>query len=316
MLFKRQDIDDEKWNAFVESSPQGYIYHYTWYLDIVCPNWEAVIVKNSQEWLAIMPLNIKKKWSISYILQPPLTQFLGILFKPQDSKMEKTLSDKKDWVNEIILSIPKKIKLFNYNFSPYFDYALPFYWHKHQLFTRYNYELDLSAGKDKLLENLHTKTRYQIKKAEKENNVVIEVSSDIGSFINEHKKTGRTFLNINILSLITALYEKAYISDKSTLLIAKSQDKILTGAVFMKYKKSWINLYGSLKTHQESQKRPTEILLWKAIEMAIESGAKRFDFEGSMIEGVERFYRKFGGKPVPYLNIQKNHIPLLKWIKK
>lgn len=316
MLVSRQDIDDEKWNAFVERSPQGYMYHYTWYLDIVCPNWKAIIVKNSQEWLAVMPLNIQQKWGISYILQPLLTQFLGILFKPQDSKMEKTLSDKKDWVTEIISHIPKKVKVFNYNFSPYFDYPLPFYWCKYQLFTRYNYELDLSIGMDKLLENLHTKTRYQIKKNEKDNNVFIEDSCDIEFFIYTQKKTNRHFLNESIFSTITELYKKGYEQKKSTLLLAKSQDKILTGAVFMKDKKSWINLHGSLKNTQESEKRATEILLWKAIQIALESGATRFDFEGSMIEGVERFYRKFGGKPIPYLNIQKNTIPLLKWIKR
>lgn len=315
MLLNRQDIDDEKWNTFVERSPQGYIYHYTWYLDIVCPNWKAIVIKNNQEWLAVMPLNIQRKWGLSYIFQPLLTQFLGILFKPQDSKMEKNLSDKKDWITEIINYIPKQVKLFNYNFSPHFDYPLPFYWYKYQLFTRYNYELDLSEGKNRLLENLHTKTRYQIKKTQKENNVVVEVSSDIDAFISEHKKSGRSFLNTNIFSLITDLYKKAYTLNKATLLIAKSEDKILTGTIFMKYKENWINLYGSLKNSQESEKRATEILLWKAIQMAVENGATRFDFEGSMIEGVERFYRKFGGKPVPYLNIQKNTIPLLNWIK-
>lgn len=316
MLLNREDIDEQRWNAFVEHSPQGYIYHYTWYLDIVCPNWKAIIIKNSQEWLAIMPLNIKKKWGISYIFQPPLTQFLGILFKPQDSKMEKTLSDKKDWVNEIIEYTPKQIKLFNYNFSPHFDYAFPFYWHKYQLFTRYNYELDLTQGVPNLMENLHTKTRYYIKKHQKQQDITIESSSDIEVFIELQKKANRSFVNSYLLDTVRNLYQKAYLQNKTTILLAKAQNKILTGAIFMKEKQNWINLYGSLKNSQESDKRATEILLWKAIEMATENGDKRFDFEGSMIEGVERFYRKFGGKPIPYLNIQKNVIPLLNWIKR
>lgn len=316
MLFNRQDIDDHQWNTFVERSPQGYIYHYTWYLDVVCPNWKAIIIKNSQEWLAVMPLNIKTKWGIQAILQPLLTQFLGILFVPQSSKTEKALSDKKEWINEIIAYIPPKIKLFNYNFSPYFDYAFPFYWHKYQLFTRYNYELNLSEGIDKLLENLHTKTRYYLKKAEKEQQVQIEISTDLDLLLYEQKKANRNFLTSSILSTVAELYQKAYSHDKATLLIAKSKNKFLTGSIFMKDKDSWINLYGSLKNEQESEKRATEILLWKAIQMATQNKAKRFDFEGSMIEGVERFYRKFGGSPVPYLNIQKNSIPFLKYIKR
>jgi hypothetical protein len=40
------------------------------------------------------------------------------------------------------------------------------------------------------------------------------------------------------------------------------------------------------------------------------------DFEGSMIPGVERFYRGFGAKPETYLQLKINRLPLLlRWIK-
>lgn len=313
MLLDRQDIDEVQWNTFVENSPQGYIYHYTWYLDAVCPNWKAIIVKNSQEWLAVMPLNIQKKWGISYIFQPMLTQFLGILFTPQnDSKPVKYLSDKKEWVNEIIARIPDKVKIFNYNFSPYFDYPLPFYWKKYTLLTRYNYELDLTQGIDKIIENLQPRTRRYIRQVEREQEIIVQNSTDIEKFIVEQKKNQRKFINDRLSSIVAVLYQKAYTQGRAILLTAHSKDKMLTGTLFMQHKESWISLYGSLKNHSESQTKATEILLWKAIKIATENGAKRFDFEGSMIEGVEHFCRKFGGKPVPYLNIQKYGIPFLK----
>jgi hypothetical protein len=46
------------------------------------------------------------------------------------------------------------------------------------------------------------------------------------------------------------------------------------------------------------------LLLWEAIQWAMESG-RIFDFEGSMIEPVERFFRTFGAHQVPILNIHK-----------
>jgi hypothetical protein len=39
--------------------------------------------------------------------------------------------------------------------------------------------------------------------------------------------------------------------------------------------------------------------MWEAIKFA-STVTKRFDFEGSMIEPVERFFRAFGAKQTPY----------------
>jgi hypothetical protein len=58
------------------------------------------------------------------------------------------------------------------------------------------------------------------------------------------------------------------------------------------------------------------LCLAKAIESAC-SKSQIFDFEGSMIEGIEAFFRGFGGRPEPYLIIEKNQLPLfVRWIRK
>jgi hypothetical protein len=46
------------------------------------------------------------------------------------------------------------------------------------------------------------------------------------------------------------------------------------------------------------------LVLWEAIKFAA-TVSEQFDFEGSMIEPVERFFRAFGGTPTPYFSIQK-----------
>ena len=58
----------------------------------------------------------------------------------------------------------------------------------------------------------------------------------------------------------------------------------------------------------------TSLLLWEAIKFA-SSVTRVFDFEGSMIEPVERFFRSFGAKQVPYFQVWKarRHVrPLLR----
>ena len=48
----------------------------------------------------------------------------------------------------------------------------------------------------------------------------------------------------------------------------------------------------------------TSLALWEAICFA-STVTKSFDFEGSMIESVERFFRGFGGNQVSYFHIWK-----------
>jgi hypothetical protein len=39
---------------------------------------------------------------------------------------------------------------------------------------------------------------------------------------------------------------------------------------------------------------------------------KKFDFEGSMIEPVEKFFRAFGATQMPYFQVKKTNSRLLK----
>jgi lipid II:glycine glycyltransferase (peptidoglycan interpeptide bridge formation enzyme) len=51
------------------------------------------------------------------------------------------------------------------------------------------------------------------------------------------------------------------------------------------------------------------LVLWEAIQ-AVSAYTGRFDFEGSMLPGVERFFRDFGAVQTPYFTISKGKIGL------
>ena len=52
------------------------------------------------------------------------------------------------------------------------------------------------------------------------------------------------------------------------------------------------------------------LLVQKSIEKAKSLGCTIFDFEGSMLKGVEKFFRSFGGTLTPYYTVQKAWLPL------
>ncbi|HAV29675.1 MAG TPA: methicillin resistance protein, partial [Saprospirales bacterium] len=84
---------------------------------------------------------------------------------------------------------------------------------------------------------------------------------------------------------------------------------IVAGAYIVRDNHTAYNLMlGTDPNHRHS--RAAEILLWDVIQ-EMSQYVDRFDFEGSMIEGVSQFFKAFGGKQQPYSVISKSKN---KWI--
>ena len=58
------------------------------------------------------------------------------------------------------------------------------------------------------------------------------------------------------------------------------------------------------RTPEFSSSQSQELLLWEGIQFASQH-SKIFDFEGSMVEGIENFFRQFGTKSTPYYILSK-----------
>ncbi|MEA3446653.1 MAG: hypothetical protein U9R19_18205, partial [Bacteroidota bacterium] len=83
-----KQIDKRKWNQCIKSSVNGIVYAYSWYLDIVSENWEALV---EDDYKSVMPLTINEKYGISYLRQPIFTQQLGVFSSQRlDSNLVKT----------------------------------------------------------------------------------------------------------------------------------------------------------------------------------------------------------------------------------
>ncbi|TAJ15070.1 hypothetical protein DMA11_02570 [Marinilabiliaceae bacterium JC017] len=83
---KYDEINRLKWDSCIRQAFNGITYAYSWFLDIVCDEWEALV---EDDYLTVMPLPIKKTWGIPMIFQPFWAHQLGIFSKAQMSP-EKT----------------------------------------------------------------------------------------------------------------------------------------------------------------------------------------------------------------------------------
>ena len=94
------------------------IFQQPWWLEVVAPGqWGEVVVKRGEEVAARMPYVIKKKYGLTALTMPPLTQTLGPWLRPSKAKYARRISEQKQLMNELIEQLPE-VDYFCQNFSP------------------------------------------------------------------------------------------------------------------------------------------------------------------------------------------------------
>ena len=310
MTLNRSSIDGDDWNTFIATSPQGANYGLSWYLDVVWPDWQGIHVFYKNELHAVMPMRVSKKYGIHYCFQPALSQYGGIFFRKMEGKTEKVLALKKKLVTAIVEAIPKNLKRIVINFAPEYDYPLPFHWEGYELHTRYSYWLKNVADKQTIFKNFNERTRTYISKANK-SGLEVKVVGDISAIIQLSQQHDSYNVDYQLLSRLWKAMKQHGVG--KAIEIRDKKGHLHAGLVYQISGNKQIHLF-SAKDPAVSNLGGMSLAIWHSIELAGEEIAIH-DFEGSMLEPVEHFFRGFGTHPVPYLQITKNNFPKpIQWI--
>lgn len=81
LFLKHHQIEKHKWDSCIENSLQGQIYALSWYLDVVSPGWQALVVRKGDGYETVLPLPVKVQFGIPYLQQPLFCQQLGLFSK-------------------------------------------------------------------------------------------------------------------------------------------------------------------------------------------------------------------------------------------
>lgn len=323
LIFARQSIDPHKWDDFIHGSSQGCLYVLCHYMDIISPDWQAVIVSDEKGWVAVMPFNIQRKKGFIFSIQPILSQYWGIYY---NSAVFSGNYEKYSFIRSVTLEILNtlpSVDYFQYSFSPECDYTLPFHWKKYSLYFRYTYYLDLSPDEEKMWKNLDSPLQRQIKKALK-NEISAEKTTDYSfllSLMNKNVTGGKDIVGTSnkkkVLETLKEIAEKLIETQSGFLYLCKDrQQNVISAGLFGYYQNKCIYLAGAFEP-DTTNSGAMSLMMWTAIREAASHDRLLFDFEGSMIENVERFFRKFGAYPVRYPEIIYNNLPFyIKWITK
>ena len=298
IFVKNKDIDYQKWDQCIAGSTVPLIYAQSWYLDLISPEWDALI---SDDYAFVMPLIIKRKFGISFLLQPIFAQQHGI-FPETDIDIQKNflsaIRDQFKYVN---------INLNANHFEPFPDGFM--------VHPRNNFILKLSPSTADLKSNYSKHTRRQIKKAE-ENKVFIIKGLQTSEYLDLKIKTTKNNLLQPTMQTLKRLIEYGHCQGTGIIYAAYNKHNTLCAAAFFFFNGHRVTYLNAVSTDEGKNINA----MHKIVDHFIQEHAGTLltlDFEGSVIPGIARFYKGFGAETEQYYCLKSNRLPLpLRWFTK
>lgn len=274
-------------------------------------SWDVALVGSGNDVLAFMPYFKKRKLQFNIITVPPLTPYLGpYIHYPEGQKEATRVSFEKKMMEQLIEQLPKTDRFIQY-FHPEITNWLPFHWSGFEQSTRYTYIIDDLSDSDMLYNNLQGNIRRELNKAKK--TLTVSETDDV-SILHQLKEKDYEAKGEEI-NYSKDYFQRIYemLSDKGTgkAWIAKDKDGNTVASLLLAWDADSAYYLAGATDPDKKNTGAMSLLMWTAILFA-SSVTNKFNFEGSMIESVERFFRAFGAKQTPYFEIRKVDSKLLK----
>jgi len=313
MLLKNM-VSKEKYIAWSNNQKKLPVFMQPWWLKAASYpfDWEAIVIENGNNIIAALPFTIRKKMGFNLIRNPHLTPFLNLCIDfPKDLSKQNRLTFQKEVINKILSNLPSYHDL-QIRLHPDLQYPLPFSWKGFKIDVRFTNQLTLSHRLDDIHQHFKPSLKRNLKKAEKivtinESNNAEEFYKLFSMTFSRQKKPTpyklKTFLKIN---------DACHQQKSRKILIAKDKNNNIHAGIYLVWDKEFVYylMGGSNPLFRNSQ--AISLLIWNAIQFAHKE-KKSFDFEGSMIEPIERFFRSFGSSPKTYFQIKKSNSLLFKF---
>lgn len=311
----------DKYRSFCGTEKSIPIFSRDWWLDTACgeAKWDVLLIEQKGRVLAALPLYIPCKGIVS---MPPFTQTLGPWFAPdsQDTKYTTTLGKRQ----ELCATFIDQLRAYS-SFSQNFHYGitdwLPFYWEGYQQTTRYTYLFDHPDDLSQIWAGMSRSMRRNIRKAKESNHITIKRGIPVEDFLRAYEGTFRRqrISAPQDTEVLKRLIKVARERSQGDLWGGYDEQGNIHAAVFVIWQESSAYYLAGGGDPALRDSGAHSLVLWECV-CSLSGRCERFDFEGSMIPGVERFFREFGAVQTPYFTITKGKLSLLdkariKWSK-
>lgn len=297
---QREEIDTFKWDQCVDNSSNGLVYGYSFYLDCMSKQWDALVLGDYE---AVMPLTWNKKYGICYLYQPAFTASLGVFGNKLDQEI----------ITRFIHAIPAKFRLTEIAMNAGNYFSDPETIHT----LRTNFILPLNKDYPSIYSNYKENVRRNIKKA-MQLGCRAETGIPLDAIVELSKPAMKSLTRIrdedylNFEELYRLLYQR---KQALTYGVYAANDQLVASCVyFFSHRRSYYILVGN---HPNGKVMGASHWL---IDCFIRDHAGQdliLDFEGSDLRNLAFFYSSFGAAAERYPFLKLNDLPFfMKWMKK
>jgi hypothetical protein len=274
------------------------IFQQHWWLDAVAPgSWGESKVEKDGEVVGALPYMVKRRYGLRVLSQPPLMSTLGPWLKPFEGKESRRAHVEKEVLGELIAQLPR-FDLFHQQLPPAITNWLPFYWAGFSATTHYTYQLSGLSDHDAVWHGFNENARRQIRKAEKQ--LAVRTDLDLVTFFKINAETFER-RGVPVPYPFDALSRLDRACDerraRRIFFAVDAKDQVVASVYLVWDRNAAYYLMAGFR--EGGSGGAASLLVWEALKFA-STVVDTFDFQGSMIESIERFFRGFGAAQVPF----------------
>jgi hypothetical protein len=297
-FLSHNEIDKDAYDACIRNSTNEMIYVYSWYLDMVSPDWSLLATDNYAQ---VMPLPGRKKFGIRYLFVPRYLQQSGVFGRDLTPAI----------VESFIHEIPSSFKIVDLKLNEQnllSSHHIPAVLHT-------NYILALERDYATTSKKYNRNCRRNLTKAHAAGLTFPAgiTSKEFAAFIQRHLQEeieGLAKRDIILLEELTG--EGMRRKEAEIVAVLDASGEICAAALFFFTRRRVI--FSVCASSPEGKRNQAMTLL---VDHQIQKYSGRFgqfDFSGSEIKGIAYFNSTFGAQPVHYPVVHINRLNLIERI--
>lgn len=297
-----------EWDAFTDTAPGGSVFHTSRWLSRVGLGLAIHVLRNDAgEIEAGVALVLNRKRGISGYHVPPYTPRFGPLVRSSRKKQLGSIqSEEQELLADLLDRLPS-VGHIDFVLAAGHQDVIPYLfrgWTCGMVITH-----QIRGAVADYMANLVKTKAYYLRKLEKkvaEGELNILVDHSVAAVLELWRETaGYKNFKAN-LPVLESLFRDPAEGFWTCLRIQDAQARDLGGMVLVHDSHTAYNIVNAVRRDLEGDLKRTNVLLMDAgIRHCLQAGLV-FDFEGSMLPGVEDFYRTMGGRQTPTYRMQRS----------
>ncbi len=308
--------DSQRWNAIVDSSINGTLYHSWEWLKIVekhsgCKLFPLVFFDTADNKpFGAFPLFYMRKLGIKMIFSPPpgnsITLGPVLLSKGyKQHKFELAYLDFQAAIDEFIRKLGANFTYFIS--SPGLQDIRPFIWAHYDVRPLYTYKIDLSQGEEAVWKSLSDNPRKNINKAKK--NAIRVVAGDKIEDVEEvynslKKRYADQQLNMFLKKDYLQDLFRQFKGSSLCVYLAYNGEKVICSTLYARHKDTVTALIGDARNEADDL-GSLALIRWEAILQAMKDGYRYFELAGANTRNICNAKAMYCPTPVIYFEAKK-----------